>query len=221
MAASACRAAASGQAGRVARASTGSVARQRRARVEGDGAATLKDDRAGAVSCGEFARTIRSRVARRRASSAPPSRSTAPDPPVARSDLVDDRPLDMRGTERVRRAAPRRRRGPPRRALRDRHRSHGCDVARRHHRQALGFLPLGAARSPRRGRARAARRAARRTIAAAASDASREAPRQSAARAIACPASCWQYRNARSPYFHASRQWIDVSATRNPGARAR
>jgi hypothetical protein len=23
---------------------------------------------------------------------------------------------------------------------------------------------------------------------------------------MACPASCWQYRNARSPYFQASRQ---------------
>ena len=30
--------------------------------------------------------------------------------------------------------------------------------------------------------------------------------------AIAWPRSCWQYLNARSPYFQASRQWIDVSA---------
>jgi len=33
--------------------------------------------------------------------------------------------------------------------------------------------------------------------------------------AMACPRSCWQYRKARSPYFQASRQWIDVSAIRN------
>ena len=48
---------------------------------------------------------------------------------------------------------------------------------------------------------------------------SRAADRRSAA--TAWPRSCWQYLNARSPYFHDSRQWIEVSATRKRVASAR
>ena len=43
-------------------------------------------------------------------------------------------------------------------------------------------------------------------------------PRAAAANRIepsAWPTSCWQYQKARSPYFHASRQRIDDSPTRN------
>src|ERR1039457_1165574 len=43
-------------------------------------------------------------------------------------------------------------------------------------------------------------------------------PRAAAANRIvpsAWPTSCWQYRNARSPYFQASRQRMDDSPTRN------
>ncbi len=42
-------------------------------------------------------------------------------------------------------------------------------------------------------------------------------PRAAAAMRMApsaCPTSCWQYRNARSPYFQASRQSTDVRPTR-------